>query len=52
MHDVLEGALQYEVKLMLKMMVIDEQYFSIDVLNSQLMTSELGYMELRIDQPR
>jgi hypothetical protein len=50
MHDVLEGALQYEVKLMLKTMVIDEQYFSIDVLNSRLMTTELGYMESK-DRP-
>lgn len=45
MHDVLEGALQYEVKLMLDYFVQTEQYFSVDAFNSRLINLELGYME-------
>ena len=33
MHDILEGSLQYEVKLMLQVMVNTEGYFSLDDLN-------------------
>ena len=29
MHDLLEGALQYEVKLMLKCMIMEDQLFSL-----------------------
>lgn len=29
MHDVLEGALQYEVKLMLRTMIQEDHYFSL-----------------------
>lgn len=50
MHDVLEGALQYEVKLMLKVMVYDEKYFSLEVFNTRLVNTELGYMEAK-DRP-
>ena len=45
MHDLLEGALQYEVKLMLKLRIHSEAYFSIGELNSRLQNLELGYME-------
>lgn len=45
MHDLLEGALQYEVKLMLRLMIHLQGYFSIDELNSRLQHMELGYME-------
>ena len=45
MHDILEGALQYEVKLMLQVMINVEGYFSIDELNSHMQHLELGYME-------
>lgn len=45
MHDVLEGALQYEVKLMLQFMVSSEGYFTLETLNSHLEHIELGYME-------
>jgi len=31
MHDVLEGVLQYKVKLMLRHMITIEQYFSLDM---------------------
>ncbi len=29
MHDILEGALQYEIKLMIKIMVEVKQYFTL-----------------------
>ncbi len=62
MHDILEGALQYEIKLMIKIMVEVKQYFTlgkhklipvsfikllfpIDLLNTRLTNTELGYME-------
>jgi len=35
MHDVLEGALQYEVKLMLQYMINVENYFTLEALNSR-----------------
>ena len=50
MHDLLEGALQYEVKLMLKVMIQDERYFSLEEFNERLATIELGYMEAK-DRP-
>jgi len=50
MHDVLEGALPYEVKLMLQFMIDTEGYFSLDDLNSRLEHIELGYMESK-DRP-
>ena len=45
MHDVLEGALQYEVKLMLQFMINHEGYFTLEIFNSYLVNLELGYME-------
>ena len=50
MHDLLEGALQYEVKVMLLEMITEEHYFSLDVLNSRLAATDLGYMETK-DRP-
>ena len=50
MHDLLEGALQYEMKLMLKKMIQIEKYFTLDSLNSRLISTELGYMEIK-DKP-
>lgn len=50
LHDILEGALQYEVKLMLKVMVYEDEYFTLDDLNSRLENMELGYMESK-DRP-
>lgn len=50
MHDVLEGALQYEVKVMLQEMVYEENYFSLAELNSRISALELGYMEAK-DRP-
>ena len=34
MHDVLEGVLQYEVKLLLRHLIYDEHCFTLDQLNS------------------
>ena len=45
MHDVLEGTLQYEAKLMLQVMVNKEEYFTLEELNSRIENFELGYME-------
>ena len=45
MHDVLEGALQYEIKLMLRVMITEERYFTLDTLNTRMENLELGYME-------
>ena len=50
MHDLLEGALQYEMKLMLKKMIQVENYFTLDQFNSRLISTELGYMEVK-DKP-
>jgi len=45
MHDILEGALQYEMKLLLRVLIEDKSYFSLDYFNNCLETLELGYME-------
>lgn len=50
MHDLLEGVLQYEVKLMLKTMVRVDGYFSLEVFNSRLINTDFGYMEIN-DKP-
>ena len=50
MHDVLEGVLQYEVKIMLQTMVEVEHYLTLNELNSRLGRVELGYMEAK-DRP-
>lgn len=50
MHDLLEGTLQYEVKLMLKVMILTDEYFSLDYLNSKVSNIELGHMESK-DRP-
>ena len=50
MHDLLEGALQYEMKLLLQFMIDSEQYFTLEKLNSRLENVELGYMECK-DKP-
>ena len=45
MHDILEGALQYETKLMLQTFVNNKNYFTIGEFNSRLENLELGYMD-------
>ena len=44
LHDVLEGGLQYEAKLLLQHCIISQGYFTLDEPN-QLIQYELGYME-------
>ena len=46
MHDLLEGVLQYEVKLLLCVMV-QGKYFTLENFNSRLENAELGYMECK-----
>ena len=50
LHNVLEGLLQYEVKLMLQIMINTESYISLSELNTRLECLELGHMESK-DQP-
>ena len=50
MHDLLEGALQYEVKILIREMTHIEEYFTLDLFNTRLTTTELGYMEVK-DRP-
>ena len=50
MHDILEGALQYEMKLMLRVMISEDRYFTLDTLNTRLDNFEFGYMESK-DRP-
>ena len=50
MHDLLEGALQYETKLLLKEYILKEHFFTLDDLNEKLQNMELGYMECK-DRP-
>ena len=47
MHDILEGSLQYEVKLLLHAMIDDKNYFNLTIFNSNLENLELGYMECK-----
>lgn len=45
MHDVLEGALQYEAKLMLRQFIQGDQYFTLQELNSTIECFDFGYAE-------
>ena len=47
MHDLLEGVMQYETKLLLQYMVNSKKYFTLVEFNSRLENLELGYMESR-----
>ena len=44
-HDVLEGVLQYEAKLLLWHLIFTEGSFTLEQLNSCVRKAELGYME-------
>jgi hypothetical protein len=46
MHDLLEGGLHYETKLMLNKFVTEEKYFSLDDLNFNIDNFGFGYMEV------
>jgi hypothetical protein len=43
MHDILEGVLQYEVKLLLHHLVTEERLFTLEQLNKRLQTFDYGY---------
>lgn len=45
MHDVLEGGLQYEAKLMLKQFVYEDKYFTSADLSYRLENYGFGYMD-------
>ena len=45
MHDILEGVLQYETKLVLYHFVYTKKFFKLAFLNRQIEHSELGFME-------
>lgn len=47
MHDVLEGGLQYEAKLVLQQFVFEEKYFTIEDLNFRIENFDYGYMNAR-----
>lgn len=51
MHDVLEGALQYELKLVLKHLIDECHCFHISTLNERIEGMELGYMETSRPEP-
>lgn len=50
MHDVLEGVLEYEAKLLLNIFIKKEKYFTLAEFNSRLQCLDLGYMESK-DRP-
>ena len=50
MHDLLEGVLQYEVKLQLAQFILEDCYFTLEQLNHRIVSFELGYSELEIDR--
>ena len=45
MHDLLEGVLQYEAKLVLQHCILDKKYTTLTSLTSKIEHLELGYME-------
>lgn len=50
MHDVLEGALAYEMKLMLRTFIQVDHYFELALLNEKIASFEYGYCEVS-DKP-
>ena len=47
MHDVLEGGLQYEAKLMLNRFVYEDKYFTVEDLNYKIENFEFGYTDAK-----
>lgn len=47
MHDILEGGLQYEVKLMLNKLIYEDKYFTLEVLNFKLENFDYGYLDVK-----
>ena len=44
MHDVLEGVLQFEAKLLLRQFIHHDHYFTLAQLNQQIEALELGFL--------
>lgn len=47
MHDVLEGVLQYETRLLLMQFIYQDHYFLLGQLNQQIESFELYYSEVK-----
>ena len=45
LHDVLEGALQHEVKLVIRKFIHEDRYFTIDEVNQKIDCFDFGYLE-------
>ena len=45
MHDLLEGVCPYELKLVLKVLIRDKKYISLDILNERIRSFNYGYSE-------
>ena len=45
MHDVLEGVLQYETKILLQELIQEKRYIELDTLNNTIESFEFGYAE-------
>lgn len=45
MHDILEGALQYETKLILQKFIREDKYFTLEELNSTIEHFDFGFAE-------
>ena len=43
MHDILEGVLQYTIKEVLKVFVLEKGYFTLDLLNGRMSRFDFGY---------
>ncbi len=47
MHDILEGGLQYEAKLMLRQFVCEDKYFTMQQLNYRIENFDFGYVDAK-----
>ena len=52
MHVMLEGALPFEIKLMLRVFIYDKKYFGLDLLNDRLDSFVYGRNEARTKPPK
>ena len=52
MHVLLEGVMQLEIKMMLKVFIYDEHYFELTTLNERLASFKYGRNESRSKPPR
>lgn len=51
MHDLLEGVVPFEIKNVLRYLVVTKKYFSVDLLNSKLNSFQYGYKD-RKNKPK